>query len=141
MKLIPDWKLAWRFMSVQAAVLLALLSGIQGEVLPLVAPLFPADQWPYISGGIALAIVLLRLVSQDGLAVERKQLELDQFEADLEKVDLRQVVPEPATLPLPRSGQQLMPAGTFEQWLGFVAGVCLALTLVMFSLAVWSFFK
>ena len=141
MKLIPDWKLAWRFMSVQAAVLLALLSGIQGEVLPLVAPLFPADQWPYISGGIALAIVLLRLVSQDGLAVERKQLELDQFEADLEKVDLREQVPEPAALPMTMPGGQPMPAGRFEQWLGAVAGVCLALALVMAGLAVWGFVR
>lgn len=142
MKLIPDWKLAWRFMSVQAAVLLALLSGIQGDVLPLVAPLFPDRYWPYVSGGIALAIVVLRMVSQDGLAVERKQLELDQFEADLEKVDLREQVPEPATLPLPKSsGPQLMPAGRFEQWLGAVAGLGIVGAVVALCLFAWGLAK
>lgn len=89
MKLIPDWRLAWRFLSVRAAVVLALLSGIQGEVLPLVAPLFPDRYWPWVSGGLALVIVLLRIVAQDGLAAEREQMEFDQFEQRLDKVDRR----------------------------------------------------
>lgn len=66
-KPIPDWRLAWRFASVQSAVLLALLSGLQAEVLPLVSPLFPAHVWPWVSGALALAVVLLRLVAQPGL--------------------------------------------------------------------------
>lgn len=77
MRLIPDWKLAWRFASVQAAVVLALLSGLQAEVLPLVAPLFPDRAWPWVSGGLALAIVLLRLVAQDGLAQQRAALGME----------------------------------------------------------------
>lgn len=69
--LIPDWKRAWRFASVQAAVLLALLSGLQAEVLPLVQPLFPAPVWPWVSGALALAVVVLRLVAQPGLKPDR----------------------------------------------------------------------
>ena len=67
MKLIPDARHAWRFGSVQAAALLALLSAIQTEVLPLVQPLFSPQVWPWVSGLLALAIVLLRLVAQPGL--------------------------------------------------------------------------
>lgn len=70
-QLIPDARLAWRFGSVQAAMLLALLSGLQAEVLPLVSPLFPAHVWPWVSGALALAIVLLRLVAQPALEAER----------------------------------------------------------------------
>lgn len=69
--LIPDWKRAWQFLSVQAALLLALLSGLQAEVLPLVSPLFPAPVWPWVSGGLALVVVLLRLVAQPGLVSDR----------------------------------------------------------------------
>ncbi|OGB19474.1 MAG: hypothetical protein A2W72_01560 [Burkholderiales bacterium RIFCSPLOWO2_12_67_14] len=67
MKLIPDYRLAWRFLSVQAAVLLSVLSGIQADVLPLVQPLVPADKWPWVSGGLALAIIVLRVLDQPDL--------------------------------------------------------------------------
>lgn len=70
LRLIPDWALAYRFMSVQAAVLLALLSGIQGEVLPIIKPLFPDEKWPWISGLLALGIVVLRLIAQDDLRAD-----------------------------------------------------------------------
>lgn len=76
MRLIPDASLAWRFGSVQVAVLLALLSGIQAEVLPLVSPLFPPEVWPWVSGALALAVVLLRLVAQPALAPQRQLLQL-----------------------------------------------------------------
>lgn len=76
-RLIPDARLAWRFGSVQAAVLLALLSGVQAEVLPLVAPLFAAEVWPWVSGALALAVVLLRLVAQPGLELERSRQRMD----------------------------------------------------------------
>lgn len=80
-RLIPDWPLAWRFSSVQAAALLAALSAIQAEVLPLVQPLIPATQWPLVSGALALAIIILRLHAQPALEPERQQLELDQLDA------------------------------------------------------------
>ena len=131
MKLIPDWRLAWKFLSVQAAVLLALLSGVQGEVLPLVAPIFPAHLWPYISGGIALTIVVLRLVSQDGLAVERAQISLDQLEAETETQPLTTKMAEPSTY-------NPMPAGRLERYIGAVAGVVIAVGLLFMLGLLWS---
>lgn len=67
LSLIPEWRSAWRMASVVASSLLALLSAIQADVLPLVAPVFSAEHWPYVSGGFALAIIVLRLVFQQGL--------------------------------------------------------------------------
>jgi O-antigen/teichoic acid export membrane protein len=64
MKLIPEWKAAWRFFSVMASTLLFALSLVQANVLPLFQPLVPADKWPWVSGGFALLIVLLRVVHQ-----------------------------------------------------------------------------
>ncbi len=133
-KLIPDWRLAWRFLSVQAAMLLALLSGIQAEVLPLVAPLFPDSKWPIISGGLALLVVLLRLLAQDGLATARAEIELDALEAQTDRVPLDQHMPVPAP-----SGQML-PSGRFERWLGAVVLVLIVLfvcALAAFTWFVW----
>ena len=67
MPLIPDWRQAWRFNSIQAAALLAVLSMLQADVLPQVQPLFPPAWWPWISGALALAIGLLRLRPQPEL--------------------------------------------------------------------------
>lgn len=131
-KLIPDWRLAWRFLSVQAAMLLALLSGIQAEVLPLVAPLFPDSKWPIVSGGLALLVVLLRLLAQDGLATARAELELDALEATTDRLPLDQPMPAP-----PAKGQML-PAGRFEQWLGAV--VLLLIVLAVCGLAAFTWF-
>lgn len=132
MRLIPDWKLAWKFMSVQAGVLLALLSGIQAEVLPLVTPLFPADKWPYVSGGLALAVVVLRLVAQDGLAVERAQIALDRLEEKAAQIPLDQEMAAPA----PESFNP-MPAGRLERYIGAVAGIAIALVLLGLLAVAW----
>lgn len=113
MNLIPDWKIAWRFLSVQAAVLLAVLSGIQGEVFPIISPLVPAEHWPYVSGGMALVILVLRLLPQPSVDVARMQLELDQLEG-------------------PNA-----PAGLLEMYLGaFVVVVVLLLAVVAYL--IWS---
>lgn len=64
MKLIPDWKRAWRFASVQAAVLLALLSFLQVQVLPLFQFAIPADVWPWVTAGFGTAIAVLRVWQQ-----------------------------------------------------------------------------
>lgn len=132
MRLIPDWKLAWRFMSVQAGVLLALLSGIQADVLPLVTPLFPADKWPYVSGGLALAVVVLRLVAQDGLAVERAQIALDRLEEKAAEIPLDQEMAAPA----PESFNP-MPAGRLERYIGAVAGIAIALGVLGLLAVAW----
>ena len=78
MKLIPEARLAWRFGSVQGALVLAFLSAVQAEVLPLVAPLFAPEVWPWVSGVLALAIVVLRLAAQPALEPERQQLQMAQ---------------------------------------------------------------
>lgn len=65
MKLIPDWRRAWRFNSVRAAVLLAALSVLQAQVLPLWQFALPADVWPWVSAGVGTLIVLLRVLAQD----------------------------------------------------------------------------
>ena len=72
MTLIPNANQALKFGSVQAALLLAVLSGVQADVLPLVQPLFSPELWPVVSGALALAIVVLRLLAQPGLEAERE---------------------------------------------------------------------
>lgn len=67
MKLIPEWRAALRFASVQAALLLAVLSFLQASVLPLWQFAIPADVWPWLSAGFGTAIAVLRLVAQPGL--------------------------------------------------------------------------
>lgn len=64
MKIISNWRQAWKLNSVQAATLLAFLSMLQTNVLPQVQALIPADLWPYVTGAIALAIIVLRLRDQ-----------------------------------------------------------------------------
>jgi len=81
MTLIPNANQALRFGSVQAALLLAVLSGVQADVLPLVQPLFSPELWPVVSGALALAIVVLRLLAQPGLEAERQRA----YEQDLEE--------------------------------------------------------
>lgn len=118
MTLIPDWRLAWRFASVQAALLLALLSGLQAEVLPLVAPLFPDHIWPWVSGGLALAVVVLRLLAQPDLEIPRAQLELDRMDAE---------------------AQQPMSAGRLERYLGAALVVATLLAVVVIAWFIWAF--
>ena len=95
MKLIPDARLAWRFDTVQAAALLALLSAVQLELLPLVQPLVPLQWWPYVSGAVALAIIVLRVRHQAALSeararqeAERQALEADRIEMDRMEADM-----------------------------------------------------
>ncbi len=71
--LIPEWRHCLRFDSVRAALLLALLSAVQADVLPLVAPVFPPHVWPWVSGGVALAIAVLRLRKQQLPDVNSKE--------------------------------------------------------------------
>lgn len=133
MKLIPDWRLAWKFLSVQAAVLLALLSGIQGEVLPLFAPLFPDHVWPWVSGGLALMIVVLRLVAQD-LVQERELMGLQRLEAELDTFPLSEewadIEPDPSTY-------NPMPSGRFERYIGAVLMAVIVLSIFGFLAVAW----
>lgn len=64
LQLVPEWRSAWRMASVIVALLLALLSAVQAEVLPVLQPVFAPEQWPWVSGGMALLIIVLRLIKQ-----------------------------------------------------------------------------
>lgn len=81
LQLIPDAKLSWRFWSVRATVLLGIMSSIQGELFPMVKPLFTAAQWNYILPTWLLVIIVLRQIAQPGLAAKRADLEVDAAEA------------------------------------------------------------
>lgn len=65
LRLIPEWRDCWRMASWVTALLLMLLSMVQADVLPLVQPLVAPEQWPWVSGGLAFAIGVLRLVQQN----------------------------------------------------------------------------
>ena len=67
MKLIDNWQRAWRLSSVRAAVLLlvlSLLQGLQADVLPLVQGLVKPEHWPWVSAAFATAIVVFRVLRQ-----------------------------------------------------------------------------
>ena len=68
LRFIPDWKKCWRFASVQAASLLAVLSLLQLQALPLLEPLVPASKWPWVTAGFGLLIVALRIISQPAVS-------------------------------------------------------------------------
>jgi hypothetical protein len=131
MKLIPDWRLAWRFMSVQAALLLALLSGIQSDVFPLAEPLFPPDKWPWISGTLALLVVVLRVIDQVSLDDARWQLEMDALEARMGTVQLDVELPLPGPAAVAPQGPS-MPRGRLERYLG--AALLLVIVMAVLSL-------
>lgn len=68
---VSNWRQAWRLNTVQAAAALAFLSAVQADLLPLVQSVVPPKWWPYVTGAVALAIILLRLRDQPGVDVGR----------------------------------------------------------------------
>lgn len=66
-KLIPEWRLSWRFSSVQAAAVLAALSLLQADLLPYLQPLIPAKYWPLVTLALAVAIWIFRILAQPSL--------------------------------------------------------------------------
>lgn len=62
LKLIPDWKQAYKFLSVQVAMLIVLLAGLQ-EVLPDLKEHLPA-QW---YAGLAVLVAVARVLAQPKL--------------------------------------------------------------------------
>lgn len=70
MKLIPEWRRAWRFASVQAALLLALLSFLQAQILPLFQFAIDPKVWPWVTAGFGSAIAVLRVWQQSTASVE-----------------------------------------------------------------------
>lgn len=79
-KLIPDAALAWRFASVQAALVLTILTAVQAELVPMLQPLMEQDTYLKVSALLSFLIIVLRIVAQPGLERERQQLQLDKAE-------------------------------------------------------------
>jgi hypothetical protein len=68
--LIREWRKAWRFLSVIAATMLAVLSVLQSEVLPLFQFAIPERIWPWVTACFGVAIVALRVIAQPGLRAD-----------------------------------------------------------------------
>ncbi len=62
-RLVDDWKRAWKFFSVQLAAILAGLSTLQAG-LPDVQAMFPPHVFARITLTLAALIILLRVVKQ-----------------------------------------------------------------------------
>ena len=69
MKLVSNWRQAWRLDTVQAATALAFFSAVQADLLPIVRSLVPPDWWPVVTGIVALLIIVLRLRDQPDVPV------------------------------------------------------------------------
>jgi hypothetical protein len=63
MKLIPNWKKAWKFTSVQVAALLTVLAFLQAG-LPDLQTLISADLYAYVNFGLGLLVILARVWKQ-----------------------------------------------------------------------------
>ena len=66
-RLIKNWRQSWRMSSVRTAALLAIVSAIQLDLLPLIKPLFKPEHWPIVTGVVALVIIVLRNWHQPAL--------------------------------------------------------------------------
>lgn len=65
MKLIPDWKDAWRWFSVQALIILAALP-VVWSAIPSDAKGFLPDGWePWVLFGLAIAGLIGRVIDQN----------------------------------------------------------------------------
>lgn len=73
MRLIPNWRNALKFASVQAALLLSALSVVQATLLPMWQFAVPAHLWPWVSAGFGTVILVLRLVAQPRLHGDEAQ--------------------------------------------------------------------
>lgn len=65
MKLIANWRKAWRMYSIQLSALIVALASLE-TFLPQLQPLVP----PKVYAGIGLAVIVARIVQQAKVAVE-----------------------------------------------------------------------
>jgi hypothetical protein len=64
MKLIPNWKDAWRMDSVRVFAVIAALPVIWAQIPPETKALIPPGWMPYILGGLGVIGVVVRLRDQ-----------------------------------------------------------------------------
>lgn len=62
-RLIPDWRQAWRFLSVQAAAILAILSALQSW-LPQAQAFIPAHTFSIVTLVLSGLVIMLRVIKQ-----------------------------------------------------------------------------
>ena len=65
MKIVDDARRAWRWFSVQALAVLAVVPLIWSELPPEVQALVPGEWKPWVLAAVAVAGILGRLVDQD----------------------------------------------------------------------------
>lgn len=64
MKLIDNWKEAWKFNSVQTAVLIAALSGLYAA-FPVFAQAIPSWVYALSMMTLSVALIILRVIQQN----------------------------------------------------------------------------
>ena len=67
MKLVEDWKEAYKWLSVNIAVVMGALNALQASV-PYVQGLVSSSQLAWINAGLGVAIIWGRLIQQGGKA-------------------------------------------------------------------------
>lgn len=66
MKLVKNWRTAWRWFSMQLMSLVVLLP-LAWEQLPIEVKVFIPEGWlPYILAGVALCAMVGRMIDQSG---------------------------------------------------------------------------
>lgn len=63
MKLIDNWKKAWKFTSVQVAMLLSILATVQAS-MPDLQAMFAPTTYALINLGLGIAVIIARVVKQ-----------------------------------------------------------------------------
>lgn len=64
MRLIPEWRKAWRMFSMQALALIAALPLVWAELPPEITAMVPASWRPWIMAALALGGMAGRLIDQ-----------------------------------------------------------------------------
>lgn len=70
LRLIPEWRLSWRFTSVQISAALTLFSLLQTEALPLFKFAIPPSWWPWITAVVGFLIIVARVLQQQAVQAE-----------------------------------------------------------------------
>jgi hypothetical protein len=61
--MVPDWKDAWKWLSVHVAIVIAVVNAAQ-IILPQFQGLLPPDAFTWINAGLGVAVIVARLIPQ-----------------------------------------------------------------------------